>query len=435
MTSRRTTQFCGSTEHSVDRRSFLKSCAATALGVSLGGIEAAYDPVFAAALREQKRSVLLLWLAGGSSQFETWDPKPGRPTGGPFKSIPTAVPGTHVCELLPRVSKLTDRLTIIRSLSTGNGSHPGGSQIVQTGRAPEANLVYPDFGTVISKELAQKNSEVPDFVSLYLATEGRQNGTPNPGFLGGGYSAMKLEQSLRPKDITAPLGLSDRAYDEREDLRRFLTDRFQRRRRAAKVQGYNNAYARVRGLMKSDTLFDIEKEPTSVRDRYGKTDFGQHALIGRRLIEAGVPMVKVSRAWWDSHSDNFESHRELVSEFDRVFNTLFLDLEERGLLETTTIIILSEFGRTPNINPNVGRDHFATAWSCAFAGRGVKHGLLYGKTDEDGRTVADGKIGPGELVGTIYKAAGIDPHTEYYVGERPVPLMPEHTEAVDAVLI
>src|SRR5262249_36638741 len=161
-----------------------------------------------------------------------------------------------------------------------------------------------------------------------------------------------------------------------EHLRRYLTDRFNRAREAPEIEGYNSTYARVRGLMKSDRLFDLEQEPTKIRDRYGKTDFGQHALIGRRLIEAGVPLGRGSRAWGDSTTDNFEAHRELVSELDHVLSPLVLDLEERGLLASTLIVLLSEFGRTPGINKDMGRDHFASAWSTAMIGAGVKGGAV-----------------------------------------------------------
>jgi uncharacterized protein (DUF1501 family) len=305
---------------------------------------------------------------------------------------------------------------------------------MQIGRRPEAELAYPDFGAVVAKELGQRDSQVPEYVSLYLATEGQYSGRPNPGFLGGRYAAMSLERSLKPENIALPAGLSDVEHTEREHLRQYLSERFNRSRNAAEVQGYNSTYARVRGLMKSDALFDLEKEPPAMRDRYGRTDFGQHALIGRRLIEAGVPMVKVGRAWWDSHSDNFESHRELVSELDHVMVTLLSDLEERGLLESTLVVTLSEFGRTPIINKNVGRDHFASAWSCSFSGCGIRGGTAYGKTDPDGHTVSEGKVGAGEVTATIFQAVGINPRKNYYVGPRPVPLTAEGVKPIKAVL-
>jgi hypothetical protein len=422
---------CGSPEHAVNRRQFLQ--AGLTAGLTVGGLTIP-GGIWADELRRQQKRVLLLWLAGGSSQLETWDPKPGRPTGGPFKAIPTCVPGIHICELMPKMAKLMNRVALVRSLDTRIADHGQAADMMQRGRRPEGEIAYPDIGAVIAKELGRPDSRVPDYVSFYLATEGRGSGRPYAGFLGPRYGAMSLERSLKPENIERPAALSEREHTEREHLRQFLSERFNRERKATEVEGYNNAYARVRGLMKIDHLFDLEKEPPAVRDRYGKTDFGQHALIARRLLEADVPMVKVARAWWDSHADNFESHRELVAELDHVMSTLLIDLEERGLLESTLVLTLSEFGRTPAINKDVGRDHFASAWSCSFAGCGIKGGTLHGKTDADGKTVSDGKVGAGEVAATIYRALGINPKKHYYVGPRPIPLAPEGSKPIDTVL-
>jgi hypothetical protein len=427
-------QFCGSPEHRIDRRLFLQGGLASALGLSLAGFEAPRDSLWAGELRKQRKHVLLLWLAGGSSQLETWDPKPGRPTGGPFRAIPTAVPGTHICELLPKMAKLMDRVALVRSLDTRIADHGQAADLMQFGRRPEPALVFPDVGTVVAKELGQRDSAVPEYVSLYLATEGQRWGRPEAGFLGGRYAGMSLERSLVPENIHRADGVSEPEHTEREHLRQYLSERFDRGRRAAEVTGYNSTYARVRGLMQSDTLFDLEKEPAAVRDRYGRTDFGQHALIARRLLDAGVPMVKVARAWWDSHTDNFESHRELVAELDHVMSTLLLDLQDRGLLESTLVVTLSEFGRTPGINKDLGRDHFASAWSGTFTGCGVRGGALHGKTDADGKTVVDGKVGAGDVTATIFRAVGINPRKNYHVGPRPVPLTPEDSKPIQGVL-
>lgn len=427
-------QFCGSTEHLLNRRLFLQGGMTTALGVGLAGLGAPLDCLHAADLRQEKKQVLMIWLAGGSSQLETWDPKPGRPTGGPFKAIPTVVPGTHICELMPRMAGLMDRLAVVRSLDTKIADHGQAADLVQRGRRGEAGVPYPDIGAVISKELGERDSPVPEYVSLYIATEGQRSGRPEAGFLGGRYAGMSLERTLKPENINLPDNLTEHDHTEREHLRRYLSDRFNRGRNADEVEGYNSTYARVRGLMRSDSLFDLERESAVVRDRYGRTDFGQHALIARRLLEAGVPMVKVARAWWDTHSDNFESNRELVSEFDHVMSTLLLDLEERGLLESTLVVILSEFGRTPAINRDLGRDHFASAWSCAFAGHGIKGGALHGKTDKDGQTVTEGKANAGDVVATIYQAVGIKPKKTYRFGARPIPLAPEDSKPIATVL-
>ncbi len=425
---------CGSPEHVLDRRLFLQGGVASVLGVRLAGLGAPLHTLAAGEIGKKHKHVLLLWLAGGASQLETWDPKPGRPTGGPFKSIPTAVPGIHICELLPKMAKLMDKVALVRSLDTKVADHGQAAEIMQRGRRPEGGVAYPDFGSVVAKELGQVDSKVPEYVSFYLATEGQRWGRPDAGFLGGRYAAMSLERSLKPENIELPPGLSEVEHIEREHLREYLSKQFDRARETAEVEGYNSTYARVRGLMQSDTLFDLEREPASVRDRYGRTDFGQHALIARRLIEAGVPMVKVGRAWWDSHADNFESHRELVAELDHVMSTLLIDLQERGLLESTLVLTLSEFGRTPEINRDLGRDHFAAAWSCSLAGCGIKGGTVHGKTDANGKTVSEGKVGAGDVTATVFKALGINPKKNYYLGPRPIPLTPEDSQPIATVL-
>jgi hypothetical protein len=432
MTSKRR-PFCGSPDHGMGRRDFLHTGVAAGLGVGLGAL----SPVarlLAGELPRRGKRVLLLWLAGGSSQFETWDPKPGRPTGGPFNAIASKAPGVHVSELLPATASHLDKIALIRSLDTKIGDHGGAADLMQRGRRNEAGLAYPCLGTVMAKELGQADAQVPEYVSIYTATEGQQWGRPDTGFLGGRYAAMSLERSLRPENIDRPAGLSEEEYAEREHLRKFLSDRFDQGRKASEVEGYNNVFGRVRGLMRSDALFDLDREPAAVRDRYGRTDFGQHALIARRLLEAGVPVVKVARAWWDSHTDNFESHRELVGEFDRVFSTLLADLTDRGLLDSTLVLVFSEFGRTPAINKDLGRDHFASAWSVALAGCGVKGGSVFGKTDADGKAVTDGKAGAGDLAATVYQALGINPKKNYHVGARPVPLVPEDSHPIASVL-
>jgi hypothetical protein len=427
-------RFCGSPEHTIDRRLFLQGGLTTALGVTLGGLGLMRDNLCASEVRKQGKRVLLLWLAGGASQLETWDPKPGRPTGGPFKAISTRVPGIHICELMPKLAQLMDRVAIVRSLDTRIGEHGQAADMMQRGRRVEAEVAFPDIGTVIARELGERDAGAPEYVAMYLATEGQRWGRPDPGFLGSRYAAMTLERTLKPENIDRPPDLSEKEHLEREHLRQFLSEQFNRPRNADEVQGYNSSYARVRGLMKSDALFDLEKEPPAMRDRYGRTDFGQHALIARRLLEAGVPMVKVGRAWWDSHADNFESHRELVAELDHVMSTLILDLDDRGLLESTLIVTLSEFGRTPAINKDVGRDHFASAWSCSFTGCGIKGGTVHGKTDADGKTVADGKVEAGDVAATIYRALGINPRKNYYLGPRPIPLVPEGSKPIETVL-
>lgn len=424
---------CGLPEHEVHRRRFLGGMFAAGVPLVAGNVALAGDAPAAETLRAGGRRALFIWLAGGSSQFETWDPKPGRETGGPFRAIPTSVTGYHVCELMPKLAGMMDKFAVVRSLNTEVSAHGPAADLLSTGRPKEAALKYPELGVVLANELRVRDSRLPDYVSFFLTSEGRRR--PATGFLGGEHEPLLLESSMRPENIKLPGGLSRGDHQRREDLRKLLSTRFARRRAGADmVDGYNSAYQKVRGLMQSDHLFDLEKEPAKVRDRYGKTPFAQQALIARRLLEAGVPMVKVARGFWDSHHDNFESHRELVPDFDHVMSVLLADLDERGLLDSTLVIVLSEFGRTPKINPNVGRDHYAAAWSCALAGAGVQGGCVYGETDKDGKTVADGEANASDLVATIYKAAGLDLWKHYYVGPRPVPLAKEDAYPIDDIL-
>ncbi|MCA9045335.1 MAG: DUF1501 domain-containing protein, partial [Planctomycetaceae bacterium] len=228
--------------------------------------------------------------------------------------------------------------------------------------------------------------------------------------------------------------ITDVDHADRAALRQMLAADFARSVNDASVDSQNSAFERVRGLMSSDTLFDVEQEPQSARDHYGPTQFGQQCLIARRLVEAGVPFVKVARAWWDSHGQNFETHRELCADLDHVMTALLDDLKQRGLLESTLVITLGEFGRTPQINGSLGRDHFASAWSCSLSGCGIKGGACYGKTDDNGQTVADGEMGAGDLFATIFAALGINPEKEYMLGSRPVPIADFGSRVVSEVI-
>ncbi len=436
MAGMRRNPFCGSPVHALSRRGFLGAAAATAaaFAADMTRLDVLAAPAVAGELKKQQKRVILLWLAGGSSQLETWDPKPGATTGGPFRAIPTSVPGIHISELMPKMAKRLQDTCIIRSLNSKNGDHGGGAKLMMLGRRDEANLNYPDMGAVVARELGRADSQVPDYVSFYFQTEGRSMAPGTAGFLGSRYAPMELYNGMIPENIRRPGDISEVDHKERADLRDLLSKEFAQGRGSSTVASHNEAYQRVRGLMASEKLFDIEQEPQKVRDRYGKTQFGEQVLAARRLVEAGVPFVRVGRAWWDSHGQNFETHQEMVPELDHVMATLLDDLSERGLLESTLIVTLAEFGRTPSINASLGRDHFASAWSTTLSGCGIKGGSLYGKTDAKGDRVVDGEIGAAELFATIYKALGIDPQKNYHVGARPIPLTEPGTKPIEAVL-
>ncbi|MEQ1829527.1 MAG: DUF1501 domain-containing protein [Pirellula sp.] len=430
--------YCGSTDHpGFGRRAFLGGSilGATSLAADMSGLECFSQPAFADQLKRDQNRVILLWLAGGASQLETWDPKPGRDTGGPFRAIPTSIPGVHISELMPKMaSRLSQHTAIIRSLNTRNGDHGGAAELMLKGRRADATVPYPDLGAMIARELGRADSSVPEFVAFYSETEGRGNTLLGPGFLGSRYAPIQLFEDPMPQDLQRLSDVSEGDFQDREQLRKLLSQRFLRNRGSRTAASHNNAYERVRGLMASDYLFDIEHETQQTRDLYGPTRFGQQCLVARRLVEAGVPFVRVARAWWDSHGQNFETHLELVSELDHVMSVLLDDLQQRGLLENTLVITVGEFGRTPQINASLGRDHFATAWSCSLSGCGIRPGTVYGATDLDGNKVTEGEMNAGDLFATIFRAVGIDPQQEYQHGARPIPLADPGTRIITDIL-
>jgi hypothetical protein len=436
MAGKRRDTFCGSPVHALNRRGFLGTLAAgtAAFAADMTVLEVLKEPALAGELKKKQKRCILLWLAGGSSQLETWDPKPGAETGGPFRAIPTVVPGIHISELMPKMAQRIKHTAIIRSLNTKNGDHGSGAQLMMRGRRDEPNLKYPDLGAVLARELGRTDSKVPDYVSFYFATEGRGMAPGSAGFLGARYAPMELYTSMMPDNIRAPGGITLLDHKERADLRDLLSKRFARGRESSTLGSHNEAYQRVRGLMSSDKLFDIAREPQKMRDLYGPTQFGEQVLVARRLVEAGVPFVRVGRAWWDSHGQNFETHQEMVPELDHVMAALLDDLQQRGLLDSTLVLTLAEFGRTPGINSSLGRDHFASAWSVTLSGCGIKGGSVYGKTDPSGNRVIEGEVGAAEVFATIYRALGIKHDKNYHVGARPIPLTEPGTEPVRDVL-
>ena len=407
----------------LDRRSMMRlvgSASGIGYAANMNQINAFAQDALNDQLRASGKRVILLWLAGGASQLETWDPKPGRPTGGPFARIQTSIPGIGISELMPKMSTRLGETAIIRSLNTKIADHGTAYELMDKGRVNEAGVDFPHLGAILARELSNIESKVPDYVSMYTSTEGRRKGSA--GFLGGRYNPMFLTDAMMPENIQRLEAITDTDHRDRAELLDQLSKIYARHHSHPSFEGHHSAYGRVRGLMASDYLFDIERESEAVRNQYGPTQFGQQCLVARRLVEAGVPFVKVARAWWDSHGQNFETHQELCADLDHCMSTLLDDLKDRGLLESTLVISLGEFGRTPAINGSLGRDHFASAWSCTLSGCGIQGGTVHGKTDQDGNTVVEGEMNAGDLYATIFSALGIDYTKEYMLGSRPIPI-------------
>ena len=430
---------CSHSEHQLSRRLFMNSLAVSMAGASglIGNTGSAHlfdqEPM-TRELKAKGRSVILVWLAGGSSQFETWDPKPGSPKGGPFSTIPTSIPGLHISELMPKMAKRMHQTCLIRSLNTKDSGHDSASALIMRGRKDEPSLKYPDMGAILAKELARTDSKVPDYVSFYSQTEGRNFSKLTPSFLGARYAPMELSDHMTPPNLKRLQELSEIAHLSRADLQQVLSQQFASQRSSDMVKSHASAFARAQGLMSSESLFDVEKEPRSIREKYGPTQFGKQMLMARRLAESGVPFIRVGRAWWDSHGQNFETHQEMVPELDHVLSTLLDDLRQRGMLDHTLVVVMGEFGRTPEINASLGRDHFSRAWSALMSGCGVKDGAVFGATDKHGKEVIEGEVGAGELFATMLNAVGIQHDKNYYVGPRPIPLVNYGIEPIRQIL-
>lgn len=431
-----------STGFGLSRRDMLRTAIASACGV---GVSPWFSRIAAASAAEATgRHCILLWMTGGPSQLDTWDLKPAHENGGEFKEIETSVPGLKFSEHLPKLATMAEHLAILRGLSTKEGDHGRGTHLMHTGFAPGVGGIrYPTLGSLVSKELARPESELPNFVSvspfrLFNAM------AHESGFLGPAYAPLTVvgEEQQAPQlsadDIlngTTPMGsrfarlgvddlrppqslASDRAKGRLDLLRSFEED-FVATHRDQSTAAHRMVYERAVQLMNSEggRAFDLSEEPDEVREKYGVGRFGQGCLLARRLVERGVPFVEVNLGspdgggvGWDTHADNFNAVKSLSSELDTAWLALMTELKERGLLERTTIVWMGEFGRTPVINGMTGRDHFPDAWSCVLAGGGIKGGQAYGRTSADGMTVEDGKVAVGDVLATICEAVSINPH-------------------------
>lgn len=409
---------CGSLEHLVSRRSVL--------GV-LGGIAGAAwtgtaltPSSLAGQLEQNQRRMLVVNLNGGLSQLESWDPKPGTDTGGPFRAIPTSVPGIHICELLPETAQQMQHLTLVRSVNINENDHGKGRYAMMTGRRQTPAADYPQLGAVAAKTLAPEDSTLPGHIQISPGgSGGRRN---DAAYLGPRYSGIVLGNGNPPQNTSRPSAISDLAEQARQDFRRRTNKRFAARRRTAQTDAYTYSYDQAEQLIRQREVFDVEREPARDHERYGKHDFGRHCLLARRLLERGISYVQVSHSNYDTHYENFDFHIEQLGEFDRPFATLLGDLAERGLLESTLVIVLSEFGRTPRINQNYGRDHWGKAWSIALGGAGIQVGGVYGATNANGTAVADKEVDHGHLFHTYLQAVGVDSTGSFDIGGRPMPI-------------
>lgn len=415
---------CQSAEHGTSRRSFLgglaagtASVAAGLGGVGLGGMLAS-NPAIAEQVQAKHKRILNIFLHGGVSQLETWDPKPNTDTGGPFRAIPTSVPGIHIGELLPHTAKQMHHLSIVRSLNTKNGDHARGTIEMTTGHKQTPGTEYPHLGAVVAKSVTRPDFALPGHILI-------RGGGPGAGpaaYLGPKYASVVMNGGQPPEFTERPASLSVEADQRRNLFRDRLNDRFAARRRTADTDAYTFSYDQAQSLLAQRQVFEVSRESEADQQRYGSSEFGRHCLLARRLLEHDVPFVQINHSNYDTHFENFDFHIEQLGEFDLPFATLVADLADRGLLEDTLICVMSEFGRTPKVNSRYGRDHWGTAWSVVLGGTGIEPGAVIGKTNENGTAVVDGEVDHGHIFHTILQAVGIDSAGEFVIGGQPFPV-------------
>jgi hypothetical protein len=391
---------------------------------------------------------ILLWMSGGASQTDTFDPKPGHANGGPTKTIDTAVPGIVFSEHLPLLARQAGRLAVIRSMTSAEGDHQRGTQQMLTGYRPNGPLQYPVMGSVVSKYLGNSEQDLPSFVSL----SGPRFGQVGPGFLGPKYAPLTVSgfsddpnarANLTIDGLLPPPGVSSESVSARAELSRVLQAEFRQKYAGTAVESFqeNSQRATRMILTEAQRAFHLEDEPPALREAYGRGRFGQSCLLARRLIERGVSFVEVAHTGvapaglgWDTHTDHFTQNAALCQTLDAGWSTLLQDLHERGLLQDTLVVWMGEFGRTPQINPNQGRDHFPQAWATVLAGGGIAGGTVVGRTSDDGQMIVDRPVSVPEFMASLFHALGMDLQTEHLTPEgRPVALVENKAQPVQAL--
>lgn len=406
-----------------------------AAGAAAGalGLGDLLQPAVAEKMKKKEKQVLFVWIDGGMSQLESWDPKPGTQFGGPFRTIQTSVPGLHISELLPRTSKVMHHLTLVRGMCTQDNSHSAGVPRIQRGDPKDRGVIYPYFGSAVSNLMGPTESKLPPYVWIKPGSGGFKH--TDAGFLGPKYGALAFGDGKAPDNMLLPEWLSDADDDDRQALRKKINARYGKRRRKTITEANGYVFDTARILMKRRDLFDTSTFDPKDIQRYGTHDFGRHMLQGRKMLEAGVRFVKVNSYGWDTHGDNFNGHLSLMDRYDQAFSSMIEDLVERGMMDNVLVVSMSEFGRTPRINGHIGRDHWPEAWSLVTAGTGITKGNVVGKTNAKGTFVESEEIDIGSMFHTWFSALGIDAYSvEYMNGTQPLPIAHDEMGPVDEML-
>jgi uncharacterized protein (DUF1501 family) len=361
------------------------------------------DAGVAPSLAAAAKSCIVLYLNGGPSQLDTFDPKPGTPNGGPFKAIATRAPAIRISQHLPHIAEQADKIAIVRGLASKEGNHQRAQYFLHTGYAPNPTVVHPALGAWVSKRLGDPNADLPSFVSL---------GGPSAqaGILGVENGPFVVQRAGgAPDNVDLARGVSEARFERRMAGLDVIERHFAGETSDPMIAGRRAVYAKATRLMHSPHLssFDLSSEPEALKTAYGDSDFGRGCITARRLVEAGVKFVEVVLDGWDTHQNNFERVKDLSAQLDPAMGTLIHDLDQRHMLGSTLIVCVGDFGRTPKVNGNEGRDHFPAASFAVLAGGGVKGGTVHGVTSPDGMTVAESPTTVPNLFATVATLLGI----------------------------
>lgn len=415
------------------RREFLQVGAVSGLGLSLGSLlrseSARGDTKSFHTFEGTAKSVIHIWLPGGWAQQETFDPKPLAPLEyrGDMGTVDTCLPGVVFNEKLAHTAKIADRITVVRSMTHGEAAHERGTHNMFTGYRPSPALTYPSFGSVVAHELGPRENLPP-----YVCLPNLPAPDAGAGYLGSGFGPFTLgsdpaDGNFTVRDLSLPGGVDAQRFATRQKLRDIVGRHFQRLEDNANLEAMDEFYTRAYDLVSSArarAAFDIGSETAAIRDEYGRNQAGQRMLLARRLVESGVRLVTLNYGGWDMHAKITEGINNTLPAFDQAYAALIRDLERRGLLDSTLVMVSSEFGRTPKINKDAGRDHWPKVFSVVLAGGGVKRGLIYGSSDSIAAEPADSPLTIEDLATTIYHCLGIVADKELVApGNRPVEIV------------
>jgi hypothetical protein len=400
---------CNQSDHAISRRGFLAGAAGAA---AIGGL---LTPAQADEIKKSGKRVLQIYLQGGVSQFESWDPKPGTKYGGPFRAISTPVPGMEICELLPYMAQRMNKMSIVRSINLKTNDHGVGRLIMEKGRRAGD---FPYIGSVASKYLTPDDAQLPGY--LHITTRGLDDNCN--GFLGAQYSQLKLPGAKVPENLARATSIDESAAVRREEFRQRLSKRFAGKNgQAAFTDAFESSFAMAEKLMANKELLKAEPSGKDI-ERYGSHPFAKNCILARTLLNNGATCVKVTHHGYDTHAENFNFHLEQLGEFDKTFCMLFDDLEDAGLLDSTLVMVYSEFGRTPKINQRYGRDHWGASCSVAVGGAGIKPGVVVGATNAEGTKVSEREVDGGHLFHTYFQALGIDSTADHDIPGKTIPI-------------